>query len=305
MTESFATFARDYAAALDTHGGERVRALLSEADASYRERAEWFYAALRRYMEARQLTLEDITRTSATVRKSTIERALQFRRTGRYPDAAAGQAAAQATYGDHDGMRLKMLSLAFTQFLWRHHYRLYSFFVDAIEPLCDQIKSYLEVGPGHGLFLATAAKLLPEETTLSGVDLSAGSLEVTAELLKYLGLDRCTLQQEDATTLAPSRSYDFITAGELIEHLDDPKSFLEKLRRHVAPGGHVFVTTCANCPDGSHVYQFNDMPEIRVLLTSCGFEIRAECVAPSADVSIEEATRRRISTSYAALLAPR
>ena len=227
---------------------------------------------------------------------------MRFRRTGRYPDEGR-QVDARLTYADTEAMRANMLNLALTQFLWPHHYRLYAFFNDCIDRAADGVRRYLEIGPGHGLYLAVAASKLRHATTLAAVDISEGSLQVAAELLRHFAITApVELRHQDATTLAETETFDFITAGELIEHLEDPAAFLHKLRRLLTPTGRAFITTCANCPDETHVYRFDTIAAIRSMLASTGYRIELECVAPSADLPVAELERRRLSISYAALV---
>ena len=52
----------------------------------------------------------------------------------------------------------------------------------------------------------------------------------------------------DATRFDLGRTFDFIVAGDIIEHLTCPAAFLACCRRHLAPGGRLILTTPnANC----------------------------------------------------------
>ena len=51
-------------------------------------------------------------------------------------------------------------------------------------------------------------------------------------------------QVGDACTCDLGRTFDTIIAGELIEHLPDPAAFFANMRRHLAPGGRLVVSTC-------------------------------------------------------------
>ena len=97
-------------------------------------------------------------------------------------------------------------------------------------------------------------------------------------------------------------SFDFIAAGEILEHIERPGPFLRKVGGLLSPDGRAFVTTCANCPDVSHVYLFRSVQEIRDLIATCDLSVDRECVAPSVPLSEEEAEKRRLSVSYAALV---
>ena len=55
------------------------------------------------------------------------------------------------------------------------------------------------------------------------------------------GLDVRNLPLEDNNF--PSAGFDAVLASHLIEHLNDPRSFLAEIRRVLKPGGRVFITT--------------------------------------------------------------
>jgi len=74
----------------------------------------------------------------------------------------------------------------------------------------------------------------------------------------------------------PSRRYDFITIGEVLEHLEDPRAMLRRILELLAPDGRVFITTPANAPMIDHIYLFNNAGEIREMLRTCGFAIEVE-----------------------------
>jgi 2-polyprenyl-3-methyl-5-hydroxy-6-metoxy-1,4-benzoquinol methylase len=47
----------------------------------------------------------------------------------------------------------------------------------------------------------------------------------------------------DAASVALGDRFDVIVAGEILEHLDNPGQFLSNMRRHLAPGGMLILTT--------------------------------------------------------------
>src|SRR6185436_7083739 len=89
-----------------------------------------------------------------------------------------------------------------------------------------------------------------------------------------------TLAELDALALPADSTFDFITMGEVIEHLDDPRPVLRKVGVALRPGGVAFLTTCANCPTKDHVYLFRNAEEIRCLFRECGLEVERERCLP-------------------------
>jgi SAM-dependent methyltransferase len=76
---------------------------------------------------------------------------------------------------------------------------------------------------------------------LVGVDLDATGVDAaTAQGYEAYALDACDQAAVAAAGIAPG---DIVVAGEVIEHLDDPGSFLQGMHHLVAPGGVLVVTT--------------------------------------------------------------
>jgi SAM-dependent methyltransferase len=60
------------------------------------------------------------------------------------------------------------------------------------------------------------------------------------EMLRDRGYN---VEVANAETFALDRTFDVITAGELIEHLSNPVLFLDRVSEHLAPGGKLVLTT--------------------------------------------------------------
>jgi 2-polyprenyl-3-methyl-5-hydroxy-6-metoxy-1,4-benzoquinol methylase len=55
------------------------------------------------------------------------------------------------------------------------------------------------------------------------------------------GYDPYSQEFGDASVL--DRSYDFVTAQEVLEHVDDPRAFVDDLKKYAAPGGCIAIGT--------------------------------------------------------------
>jgi 2-polyprenyl-3-methyl-5-hydroxy-6-metoxy-1,4-benzoquinol methylase len=84
-------------------------------------------------------------------------------------------------------------------------------------------------GGVHRLIFAEAAQVV-------GLDIDA----VGVEAMRAAGYN---VIHGDAETADLGRQFQCIVAGELIEHLANPGLFLANMRRHLAPGGELVVTT--------------------------------------------------------------
>jgi SAM-dependent methyltransferase len=121
---------------------------------------------------------------------------------------------------------------------------------DAVAPLLHG-KSVLDIGctsrfgkPDwlHGLL----AERFPDHF---GIDID----EPVILKLQDLGY---AVQVADAQDFDLGRSFDTVFAGELIEHLDNVHGFLSSVRRHLAPGGRLVLTTPNAFYVGCFVYRW-------------------------------------------------
>ena len=121
---------------------------------------------------------------------------------------------------------------------------------DAVKPFL-RASSLLDIGCAsrygrpdwlHGL-------LAQEITDLVGIDINEG----TVAKLQAAGYD---VRLADARDFDLHRQFDVVFAGELIEHLDDVRGFLTSVRRHLAPGGRLVLTTPNAFYVGNFVYRF-------------------------------------------------
>ena len=96
--------------------------------------------------------------------------------------------------------------------------------------------------------------------------------------------------------------YDFITMGDVLEHVEEPQELLSKLKRLLAPGGRVYLTTPANAPMLDHIYLFRNAQEIRDLIHECGFAIEFEVKQYAVDIPDLRAEQMKIPMMFGAFL---
>jgi len=109
---------------------------------------------------------------------------------------------------------------------------------------------YLDVGCGGGIFAESAARL-PSTESVTAIDPSAEILAVARRhaardpALRGGKLEYLNATIESLPEAREEGSYDVVTLFEVIEHVDDPASFLERCGRFVRPGGWLVLSTIA------------------------------------------------------------
>ena len=128
--------------------------------------------------------------------------ALYFKKHGAYR-LSSFQEANAAVYSNDDFMRRYLQGILLSQVYWRNHSAAFIYFLSAFLPRLKAHFRYLEVGPGHGLFLSIAAEHAHCERA-EAWDVSDESLRQTGQALARLGLEgRVDLVQQDIH--APTR----------------------------------------------------------------------------------------------------
>jgi 2-polyprenyl-3-methyl-5-hydroxy-6-metoxy-1,4-benzoquinol methylase len=232
---------------------------------------------------------------------------LQFVRTGEYL-AKSQIDAYDAVYDNKKFMTRYMLALALSQFLWRHHYLIFSYYKKIIQSLKGKLE-VLEVGSGHGLFLLEILENVKSINSVDVVDISKSSVRMTKNIIQSVRplnyskvSNNVIFFTNDINDYMTEKKYDFIIMGEIIEHVDEPLKILKSVFNLLNDSGKVFITTCANCPTVDHVYLFKNIEDIRLLIKKTGFNIDSELISPSENKGKEYLIRHKVDISYAAIL---
>jgi SAM-dependent methyltransferase len=93
----------------------------------------------------------------------------------------------------------------------------------------------IEVGPGSGVYLPLMVELFDEVTAIDVED---------AFLARAREVDGVRAVRDDVTRSSlPAGSFDVVLCSEVIEHVADPRPALRGLRRLLAPGGTLVLST--------------------------------------------------------------
>ncbi len=224
--------------------------------------------------------------------------AVHFLKTGEYTSKSFKEVN-QRVYDNPDVMEYYMHGLLLSQFLWKQHYDILIWFNKIIRENCKNVNNYLEVGGGHGLYISEALKLIGEQAIYDLVDISKSALTIAEKMISN---NIVTPILTNIFKYFPSRKYDFITMGEVLEHVEEPVKLLQKLHTLLSDNGKLIITTPTNAPAIDHIYLFKDAEDIRNVISKAGFHIEKELCVFSEDVSPEIAEKFKISMMYAGVL---
>lgn len=282
---------------------KRLEKYLAESSPEFIDEANRFVRRYSDYLAQQHIAMEEAVDAYLELCADMMRCQISFAKTGIYPHTNSDEVHA-AVYANQTKMTAYMTGLALSQFLWPTHYAMYRFLCDAIVARKGEIGRYLEVGPGHGMFLDYALSVLPGSASLTAVDISATSINVSKSIITHFHPNRRNIDfvLGDMLEVETTGGFDFIAMGEVLEHVQTPQNLLVKLGQLLAPNGSAFISTCANCPAIDHVYQFNNVREIRALIAVSGLRVIDEKVLPVENLPMDEIEARKITVNYCALV---
>ena len=171
--------------------------------------------------------------------------------------------------------------------------------MDRLGKYKDHIKSYLEIGGGHGLFISEAIQILNDDVNFDLVDISPTSIKFSK---MFIDNDKVKFSINDILKYDTNKKYDFITMGEVLEHVEDPVALLSRLRTLLNDNGLIYITTPTNSPAIDHIYLFRNAQEIREVIGKANLKIIDDIGIYVEDVSIEVAEKLKITLMYGAFL---
>jgi 2-polyprenyl-3-methyl-5-hydroxy-6-metoxy-1,4-benzoquinol methylase len=257
------------------------------------------------YMRISGIEITELCEAYITLLSQMMHARIHFMRTGEYPHDSQ-ESTIDDIYSNDVFMKRYMLGLAVSQFLWEHHYEIFSFYSNYVKTL-GECKNVLEVGCGHGLFIKKFLEtvVINDSLSVDMVDISKASITATREILSTITFEKTpnfSYIHDDIINFDGSKKYDFIIMGEVLEHVERPDIILKKLYSLLSENGRLFISTCANCPAVDHIYYFENGDAIRLLLKDAGFSIEKEVLASSENISLEDAELKKIDIIYAAIL---
>jgi 2-polyprenyl-3-methyl-5-hydroxy-6-metoxy-1,4-benzoquinol methylase len=278
--------------------GSRLRERLSRMDENYARQAADYFTRYDAALRSEGKTIDFGIDCYLKLCNDMTEERANFMRTGKYANSSYKEVE-RKIYANPAIMDYHMHGLALAQYLWPEQYVRLEFFRANLPIYIADCAAYLEVGGGHGLYAWTALQQLAGTTRLDLVDISPSSISLARRII---GSSRVKYVLRDIFAFEAASSYDFITAGEIIEHLENPLGFLQKLEKLLRPRGTIYFTTSINAPMIDHIYLFNNAQEIRDLIAAAGLRIVAEKTAASRDLPERLLFKQKIPVMFAAFL---
>ncbi len=223
---------------------------------------------------------------------------VQFMQTGAYTSKTFEEVN-QRVYNNPAVMEYYVHGILMSQFLWAQHYHILLFFNEIITENRNKVGRYLEVGGGHGLYASEAMEIIGDKAGYDLVDISQSSIELAK---KMIGNGRFTYTLSNIFDYQPGVKYDFITMGEVLEHVESPVELLKKLHTLLSDNGKLFITAPTNAPTIDHIYLFNNADDIREVISSAGFDIEKEFSVYAEDVPADVAEKYKVAMMYAGVL---
>lgn len=208
------------------------------------------------------------------------------------------QAAYDEVYSRSEYMSRYVRGILISQVLWDPHARAFDYFRQSFLPSLPHDASYLEIGPGHGLFLYFAS-MSNNIAALEAWDVSASSIAETKAALRRLGVERPITIVEQDILVAPERhdEFDGAVISEVLEHLERPDLALQSLHAALKPGGRIFINAPINSPAPDHIYLWRSPDEFVDFVKAQGFGVADAQYFPVTGVTLERALRKDMSVS--------
>ena len=223
-----------------------------------------------------------------------FEEEMYFRRNSECYRLSKFDDALDQVYSKSEIMEPYMKGLLLSQVFWKNHTLVHQYFHDFLENF-KQSGNYIEIGAGHGLFLANACQILSQDFNINAWDISKSSLVETNNCLDKLKIERnVNLFEQDFNKLNVGvEKADLLVFSEILEHLENPSQVLKTLNGIVKKGGYLFLNAPINSPAPDHITNWNDADEMFDQVKKAGFDIIMKQVIPATGLTLEKALKHK------------
>lgn len=248
------------------------------------------------------LSIPYLAESYQTVVTDTLREQIYFQKHGKYRHSSFAEVG-DAVYFNNEYMSHYMYGLALTSFLWPNHLAMHRFFDETLPR--NKTGKYLEIGPGHGYFMMKAASS-SSFTEFLGVDISETSVAQTRAILDHFAPTiggRVKLECMDfLITDLPPASFDAIVMGEVLEHVEEPATFLKRIAQLAKKDAWIFITTCTNAPAIDHIFLFRSPAEVEKMFADCGLRVVKPLICPYEGKTLQESLDQKLAINVAYVL---
>ena len=246
--------------------------------------------------------IDDLVKDYKWVCQMLLNEQMHFFRTGDYRLSKIEDAVSEV-YSVPSIMEPYMNGLLISQFIWTNHTQANEMFVSEFLPLISDHDELMEVGPGHGMFLAMAALEAPN-SSLYAWDISETSLEATVKILKQLGITK-PIETAACDLVASGLSkncFDAIVCSEVLEHTDQPGVAIQNLTNALKADGKAFLNVPVNSPAPDHLTLWRHPDEVEEYYTSTGMRLETFKCFPGTGLTLERAIKQKADITCVGIL---
>ncbi|XPV75732.1 MAG: class I SAM-dependent methyltransferase [Desulfovibrio sp.] len=243
-------------------------------------------------------TIGELSEAYNTIVQDTVKEQFFFMRNKRYRYSTFEEVA-QDVYFNEQYMTKYMLGLAITTFIWKNHRAISTFFRESLPK--GKSGTYLEVGPGHGWNFMQAMQQGSFDKYI-GVDISPTSLSLTNKILSnemFRTEKSYELHEKDFLSWDVNQKPDAFVMGEVLEHVEQPEVFLQKVSEISKSDTHIFITTCINAPAIDHIYLYRTPEELEKQFEHAGLKIENQLLTPYEGLTLEETLAQTLPLNVA------
>ena len=245
------------------------------------------------FYENRGYSISAIAETYLLFIQVVMEETKYFAEHGEYRHHSFAEVS-EDVYFDHEYMTKYMIGLALSTYLLNFHLCSMRWFDSLIAGVTGN--HYLEIGPGHGEYLYRAMRLA-KMNSYTAVDLSPASIEMTKKYIEYRMPTHtevnCEYLCKDFLDFDEKMKFDAIVMGEVLEHVEKPELFLQKISHIASQDAFIYVTTVINAPERDHIFLFHNYKEIEELVQTTGLHVSDYRLITHNNKTLEKVIQRR------------
>ena len=96
--------------------------------------------------------------------------------------------------------------------------------------------------------------------------------------------------------------YSVISIGEVLEHVERPRDFVQKGAELLDEDGRLYLTTCINAPEIDHISLFESIEDVEKLFDAAGLAIDEKLYIPYKGATLERCIRQKLPVNVAYIL---